>query len=104
VRAHIANGVDGAIVVEPKVGLLPHADKQFVLVSSEWYLNAPGDKAPASIDMVTAHQMTPDRATWNGYAGRHVKHPLAAMPGETVRFWVVDAGPSLVPAAPACST
>jgi len=23
-----------------------------------------------------------------------VSHPLAANPGETVRFWVVDAGPS----------
>ena len=33
--------------------------------------------------------------TFNGYAGQYVKHPLTAKPGETVRFWVVDAGPSL---------
>ena len=32
--------------------------------------------------------------TWNGYAGQYVTHPLTADPGETVRFWVVDAGPS----------
>ena len=33
--------------------------------------------------------------TWNGYAHQYKEHPLTAMPGETVRFWVVDAGPSL---------
>ena len=33
--------------------------------------------------------------TFNGYAGQYVKHPLTAKPGELVRFWVVDAGPSL---------
>jgi nitrite reductase (NO-forming) len=95
VLAHIANGMYGAIVVEPKEGALPKADRQYVLVSSEWYLNAPGTGAPAQLDMVKADQMTPDWVTWNGYAGQYVKHPLTAMPGETVRFWVVDAGPSL---------
>ena len=94
VLAHIANGMYGAIVVEPKTGL-PKADRQYVLVSSEWYLNSAGDKAPADLDMVKAEQMTPDWVTWNGYAGQYVKHPLTAMPGETVRFWVMDAGPSL---------
>jgi nitrite reductase (NO-forming) len=42
---HIANGMYGAIVVEPKN--MPPAQRQYVLVSSEWYLNGPGDKAPA---------------------------------------------------------
>jgi nitrite reductase (NO-forming) len=39
--------------------------------------------------------MTPDWVTWNGYAAQYVKHPLTAHPGHTVRFYVVDAGPSL---------
>jgi nitrite reductase (NO-forming) len=90
---HIANGMYGAIVVEPKG--LPHADKQYVLVSSEWYLDRAGDKAPASLDLTKANQMTPDWVTWNGYAGQYKTHPLTADPGDTVRFWVVDAGPSL---------
>ena len=38
--------------------------------------------------------MNPDWVTWNGYAGQYVKHPLTADPGDTVRFWVVAAGPS----------
>jgi nitrite reductase (NO-forming) len=42
-----------------------------------------------------AHARQPDWMTFNGYAGQYVKHPLTAKPGETVRFWVVDAGPSI---------
>ena len=79
VLMHIANGMYGAIVVDPATPL-PHADRQYVLVSSEWYLNAPGLKAPASFDMAKAHQMAPDWVTWNGYAGQYVKHPLTANP------------------------
>jgi len=90
---HIANGMYGAIVVEPKS--LPPAQKEYVLVSSEWYLDSPGDKAPASLDLTKANDMTPDWVTWNGYAHQYKEHPLTAEPGDTVRFWVVDAGPSL---------
>ena len=37
----------------------------------------------------------PDWTTFNGYAGQYVTHPLTADPGDTVRFYVVAAGPSL---------
>jgi nitrite reductase (NO-forming) len=90
---HIANGMYGAIIVEPKN--MPAVDKQYVLVSSEWYLNAAGEKTPAGLDLTKAEQMTPDWVTWNGYSGQYKTHPLTADPGDTVRFWVVDAGPSL---------
>jgi nitrite reductase (NO-forming) len=90
---HIANGMYGAIVVEPRH--MPPAQRQYVLVASEWYLNGAGERAPASLDLAKAERMTPDWVTWNGYAGQYKAHPLTAEPGETVRFWVVDAGPSL---------
>ena len=90
---HIANGMYGAIVVEPKN--MPPVERQYVLVSSEWYLNAPGSGAPAGLDVTKAEQMTPDWVTFNGYAAQYKTHPLTSMPGQTVRFWVVDAGPSL---------
>jgi nitrite reductase (NO-forming) len=95
VLMHIANGMYGAIVVEPAPGVLPKADRQYVLVASEWYLSSDGLKQPAQFDMDKAHARTPDWMTFNGYAGQYVKHPLTAKPGELVRFWVVDAGPSL---------
>src|SRR5580765_8069784 len=95
VLMHIANGMYGAIVVEPKPGVLPKADRNYVLVASEWYLDSNGLSAPAQFNMAKAHARQPDWMTFNGYAGQYVKHPLTANPGELVRFWVVDAGPSL---------
>jgi nitrite reductase (NO-forming) len=94
VLAHIANGMYGAIVVEPKAGL-PPADNEYVLVASEWYLNGDGLSTPASLDMNKARAATPDWTTFNGYANQYVTHPLTAKPGETTRFWVVAAGPTL---------
>jgi nitrite reductase (NO-forming) len=94
VLMHIANGMYGAIVVEPRTPL-PHADKQYVLVASEWYLDRDGLKQPAQFAMAKAHARQPDWMTFNGYAGQYQKHPLTADPGQTVRFWVLDAGPSV---------
>jgi nitrite reductase (NO-forming) len=91
--AHIANGMYGAIIVESRTPL-PHADKNYVLVASEWYLSSPGFPKPASLNMAKAQRQEPDWVSWNGYAGQYVTHPLTANPGQTVRFWVVDAGPS----------
>ena len=48
--------------------------------------------------MAKARAMMPDWTTFNGYAGQYVTHPLTADPGDTVRFYVVDAGPSLTTA------
>jgi nitrite reductase (NO-forming) len=95
VLMHIANGMYGAIVVEPPAGVLPKADRNYVLVASEWYLSSKGLDKPAVFDMAKAHARQPDWMTFNGYAGQYVKHPLTANPGDLVRFWVVDAGPSL---------
>jgi nitrite reductase (NO-forming) len=94
VLAHIANGMYGAIVVDP-VKPLPHADHEYVLLASEWYLNGPGIDEPASLDMAKAREMQPDWTTFNGYANQYVTHPLTSDPGETVRFYVVAAGPTL---------
>ncbi|MGH3023978.1 MAG: multicopper oxidase domain-containing protein [Gaiellaceae bacterium] len=94
VLAHIANGMYGAIVVDPAKPL-PKADKEYVLVASEWYLDSDGLEKPASLSMEKARAMTPDWTTFNGYANQYVNHPLKADPGETVRFYVVAAGPTL---------
>jgi len=94
VLAHIANGMYGALVVDPATPL-PKADRQYVLVASEWYLNGDGVSTPASLDMSKARAMLPDWTTFNGYANQYVTHPLTAKPGETVRFYVVAAGPTL---------
>ena len=93
VLAHIANGMYGAIIVEPKEGL-PAVDNEYVLVGSEWYLNGDGIAEPASLDMGKARARMADWVTFNGYANQYVTHPLTSDPGETTRFWVVAAGPT----------
>jgi nitrite reductase (NO-forming) len=95
VLAHIANGMYGAIVVSPVSKPLPKADKEYVLTASEWYLTNDGITEPASFDMAKSRAMQPDWTTFNGYANQYVTHPLTADPGDTVRFWVVAAGPTL---------
>ena len=94
VLAHIANGMYGAIIVRPKEGL-PPADNEYALVASEWYMNGDGIEKPADLSMDKARQTQPDWTTFNGYANQYVTHPLTADPGETTRFWVVAAGPTL---------
>ena len=93
VLAHIANGMYGAIVVSPAKAL-PKADREYVLVGSEWYMTGDGIDEPASLDMAKARAMTPDWTTFNGYANQYATHPLTSKPGETVRFYVVAAGPT----------
>jgi nitrite reductase (NO-forming) len=93
VLMHIANGMYGAIVVEP--ANLPPAAENYVLVASEWYLGSDGLSRPAQYDQAKARARQPDWMTFNGYAGQYVTHPLTADPGDLVRFWVVDAGPSI---------
>jgi nitrite reductase (NO-forming) len=93
VLAHIANGMYGAIIVRPKD--MPPADNEYALVASEWYLNGDGISKPATLDMAKARAMMPDWTTFNGYANQYVTHPLTAQPGDTTRFWVVAAGPTL---------
>ncbi len=94
IMMHVGNGMFGAIVVDPEAGL-PHVDREFVLVASEWYLNRPGLTAPAIYSDAKAQAMRPDWATFNGYADQYDAHPLGALPGDTVRYYVVASGPNL---------
>jgi nitrite reductase (NO-forming) len=87
---HIANGMFGAVVVEPPD--LPKVDRTYVLVQSELYLGRQGGSA--SVDKVTSEE--PDAVVFNGYANQYDHRPLPARVGERVRVWVLDAGPNRV--------
>jgi nitrite reductase (NO-forming) len=86
--AHIANGLFGAVVIEPPG--LPPVDRDYVLVQSEQYHGADG--AVADLDKVAAED--PDAVVFNGYPDQYAHEPLVARTGERVRIWVLDAGPS----------
>lgn len=86
--AHIANGMFGAVVIEPPG--LPEVDREYVLVQSEFYLGEQG--GPVDVDAVQAER--PDIVAFNGYARQYDADPLEAKVGERVRIWVLDAGPN----------
>lgn len=86
--AHIANGMFGAVVIEPRG--LPRVDREYLLVQSELYLGEDG----GVVDMDELQAERPDLVVFNGYANQYDHRPLPARAGERVRFWVLDAGPS----------
>jgi len=85
---HIANGMFGAVVIEPRH--LPRVDESFVVVQSEQYYGPQGGSVDA--DKVAAEQ--PDAVVFNGYANQYDADPLRVRAGDRVRIWVLDAGPS----------
>jgi nitrite reductase (NO-forming) len=92
---HIADGMYGALIVDP-AHKLPRAAHEFVLVASEWYLNGSGTDKPAALDWNKAMAMHPDVVTFNGYANQYADHPLRVKPRDLLRFYVLNAGPNLV--------
>lgn len=85
--AHIANGMYGAVVIEPDD--LPAVDRSYVLVQGEYYL---GDHDGGEVDMQKIDTRNPDLVVFNGHATQYDHAPLAARVGERVRVWVLDAG------------
>lgn len=86
--AHIANGMFGAVVIDPP-GLRPVADS-FVLVQSELYLGPQG----GSVDVEKVLAERPDAVVFNGYANQYDARPLQVRTGQRIRIWVLDAGPN----------
>jgi len=89
---HIANGMYGAIVVDPETPLEPATE--YVLVQSEFYAKA-GDGGTWVGDMDKMRAATPDLLAFNGVAFQYRDNPLPAKVGERVRLHVVNAGPTL---------
>lgn len=89
---HIANGMYGMVIVEPKEGL-PAVDHEFALVQSEWYLGAQGEVA--SLKKASAAAPAPDFVVFNGVANQYKDNPLQVNPGERVRIFVLNAGPNV---------
>jgi nitrite reductase (NO-forming) len=89
---HIANGMYGMIIVEPKGGLAPVA-KEFFLVQSEWYLGEQGQ--PVSLTKAAAGAPSPDYVVFNGVANQYKDGPIEIPTGETIRVFLLDAGPNI---------
>jgi len=96
VLQHIANGMYGAIIVDPPE-LLPPADVSYVLVQSEWY-TAQVEGTMMTGDYEKMLSVRPDLVVFNGVAFQYKAHPLTAKVGQRVRLYVINAGPNLTSA------
>ena len=97
VGMHIANGMYGLILVEPKEGL-PKVDKEFYVFQSEFYTKGPhGEAGLQPFSMEKALTETPDYVVFNGSVGAMAgDNAVQAAVGEKVRLFVGNGGPNLV--------
>jgi len=89
---HIANGMFGMVIVEPKGGL-PKVDEEVALVQSEWYLGAQGQ--PVDYAKANAAAPAPDFVVFNGVANQYKDNPIQVTTKGRVRVFVLDAGPNI---------
>jgi nitrite reductase (NO-forming) len=93
---HIAQGMYGAIVVEPKGGL-PKVDREFYVMQGEWYTTGKiGDQGHQVFSGEKALAEQPEYFTFNGNVNALTKlYPLEAKVGEKIRIFFGDGGPNI---------
>jgi nitrite reductase (NO-forming) len=97
---HIASGMYGVMIVEPRGGYPTKVDREYVLVQSEFYAKL--DPQGRKIDGVPLYvfdsdamlHKQPTHVVFNGRVNGYVEHPLVAKPGERVRLFVLNVGPN----------
>ncbi len=100
VLEHIASGMYGMMIVEPRGGYPTRVDREYSVLQSEFYTKL--DPAKRKIDGRPLYVLDGDRVrakapTYTVFNGRYngmVDKPLEAKPGERVRLFVMNVGPS----------
>jgi nitrite reductase (NO-forming) len=97
---HIASGMYGAVIVEPRGGYPTKVDREYMLVQSEFYTKLDPDQRKVDgqalyvLDGDRLRGKQPTYTVFNGAHNKMVKQPLPAKPGERVRLFVLNVGPS----------
>jgi nitrite reductase (NO-forming) len=100
VLEHIASGMYGMMIVEPRNGYPTKVDREYAVIQSELYTKL--DPQKRKIDGVPLYVLDGERVrakapTYTVFNGRYngmVDKPLEAKPGERVRLFVLNVGPS----------
>jgi nitrite reductase (NO-forming) len=107
---HLSQGQYGVVIVSPKEGYPTDSwvNREYVIVQSEFYLRpsessgVPADQTGIEGENGTHYELDFDAAqrkdakvvAFNGHSRSLVDRPLQAAPGERVRFYVLNVGPS----------
>jgi nitrite reductase (NO-forming) len=96
VGQHIASGMYGMIVVEPKAGL-PRVDHEYYLMEGDFYLQGNrGDTGLRAFDLTKMLDERPDYVLFNGGVGSLTgDNAFKASVGETIRIFFGVGGPNL---------
>jgi nitrite reductase (NO-forming) len=96
VPMHMANGMYGMILVEPKNGLAK-VDREYYVMQSEFYTKgAFGEKGLQTLDMQKGIDEKPTYVVFNGSTDALTgDNALKAKAGERIRIFIGDAGPNL---------
>jgi len=97
VGMHIANGMYGLILVEPKKGL-PKVDREYYVMQGDFYTKGKfGVQGYQPFDMEKAIDEKPTYVLFNGSTNSLTgDNAIKAKVGETVRLFVGNGGPNLV--------
>jgi nitrite reductase (NO-forming) len=97
VAQHVANGMYGLILVEPKEGL-PAVDHEYYVMQGDFYTTGKyGEKGWQDFDMQKGIDETPEYIVFNGRVGALTgAGALKSRVGETVRLYVGNGGPNKV--------
>ncbi len=95
VATHMAHGMYGMILVEPKEGL-PKVDKEFYIMQGEFY--SKGDLGDKGLQIFDAQKMLdgkPEYVVFNGRTGGIIDK-MQAKTGERIRIYVGNGGVNLI--------
>nr|ADB12477.1 NirK [Methylomonas sp. 16a] len=88
---HIASGMYGMVIVEPKEGLAP-VDHELAIVQSEFYMGEHGRET--NYHKAASGHPSPDFMVFNGVAMQYKDQPIQVETGKKVRIYVLNAGPN----------
>lgn len=96
VAMHVANGMYGLILVEPKEGL-PKVNHEYYVMQGDFYTKGRnGQQGLQPFSMEKALNEKPEYVVFNGSVGALTgDNALTAKTGETVRLYVGNGGPNL---------
>ena len=100
VLEHIASGMYGMMIVEPRGGYPTKVDREYAVLQSEFYTKPDPQKRMVDgqplyvLDGDRVRAKSPTYTVFNGRYNAMVDKPLPAKPGERVRLFVMNVGPS----------